>query len=196
MRIFLGGEGPDDLGDWFRLPQHRANPPVVGMIEALLRKNGATDCDVAGARIWKSIKKFRFKPPVRGEVQNVLGLVLEADETGAKVLVFVRDQDGYPDREEDIEEGIRQARARSYGPEVVGGVAVQEIEAWVLAILGERRSEQHADAKAILAARHGIDSLSAKVAAIDAADLDRIPRDATSLRTWLERATLALSPKT
>jgi hypothetical protein len=94
MKIFLSGEGPDDLGDWYRPPQYRSSPPVVGILEALLHKTGATGFDIVDARIWKSIAKFRFKPPVRGEVQNVLGLVLEAEEVGAEVLVFVRDQDG------------------------------------------------------------------------------------------------------
>ena len=107
MKVFLAGEGPDELGDWYRPPQYRARPPASGIIEALLHKIGVSDFDIADARIWKTIKKYRFKPPVRGEVQNVLGLANEADEAGAEVLVFVRDQDGYTDREEDIDEGIR-----------------------------------------------------------------------------------------
>lgn len=85
MKVFLAGEGPDELCNRHEPPQYRASPPDVGIVEALLHKLGAADLDVVGARIWKSIKKFRFKPAVRGEVQNVLGLVIEADEVGADV---------------------------------------------------------------------------------------------------------------
>jgi hypothetical protein len=192
VKVFLGGEGPDDLGDWYRPPQYRASPPSPGAIEALARKVGVVRIEIVGAATWKNIKKFRFKPPVRGEIQNVLGLVIEAEEVGAEVLAFVRDQDGYPDRQDDIEEGIRQALARGGSPQIVGGVAVQEIEAWILALLGERRSERHADAKAVLAARHGIDNRSGMVAEIAAADLDRLPKDAVSLRSWVNQATVVL----
>jgi hypothetical protein len=195
VKVFLSGEGPDELGDWFRLPQHRSSPPVMGLLEALLCKIGAAGVDVAGARIWKSINKYRFKPPVRGEVQNVLGLVLEAEEAGAEALVFVRDQDGYQDRQDDVEEGIRQARERGYAPKIVGGVAVQEIEAWILALLGERRSEGHADAKAVLAKKHEIIDRAGKVAVVEGADLDRVPEDARSLRAWLSEAGSAFAVK-
>ena len=170
MKLFLSGEGPDELGDWYRLPQHRSNPPVRGILEALVHKLG----------------------PVRGEVQNVLGLMVEAEEAGADVLVFVRDQDGYEDRQDDIEEGLRRAEARGDMPRVVGGVAVQEIEAWILALHGERRSEQHADAKAVLRARHAIADLDEKVAVIEGADLTQIPEDAASLHIWLKRARIVL----
>jgi hypothetical protein len=192
VKVFLGGEGADDLGDWSHPPQYRAHPPAPGAIEALARKVGVVPIDVIGAVIWKNIKKFRFKPPVRGEIQNVLGLVIEAEEVGAEVLAFVRDQDGYPDRQDDIEEGIRRARARSDSPQIVGGVAVQEIEAWILALLFEPRSERHADAKAVLEARHGIADRNGKVAVIDAADLDRLPEDAVSLRSWVSQARVVL----
>ena len=74
MKVFLGGEGPDDLGDWYNPPQYRMHPPARGIIEALLHTGGAVELDVAGARIWKTIKKYRFKPPVRGEVQTSTSL--------------------------------------------------------------------------------------------------------------------------
>jgi len=195
VKGFLAGEGPDELGDRNEPPQYRASPPDVGIVEALLHKLGVADLDVVGARLWKSIHKLRFKPPVRGEVQNVLGLMVEADEVGADVLVFVRDQDGYADRQDDVEEGIRQAVARGYGPAIVGGVAVQEIEAWILALLGERRTEGHADAKAVLGDRHGTVERGPKVAAVEGADLTRVPEDAVSLRTWLGRAAAVLVVK-
>jgi hypothetical protein len=36
MKIFLSGEGPDDLGDWYHPPQYRSSPPSLGVVEALL----------------------------------------------------------------------------------------------------------------------------------------------------------------
>jgi hypothetical protein len=188
MKVFLSGEGPDDLGDWYHPPQYRKTPPTRGAIEALAGRVGDVRLEVVDARIWKKIRKFSFKPSVRGETQNVLGLVIEAEEAGAEVLVFVRDQDGYDDRRDDVEEGIRQAGARGYAVPIVGGVAVQEMEARILALRGERRSEGHVEAKRVLQVRHGIDDLPAKVAAIEEADLDDIPDDAASLRVWVDAA--------
>jgi hypothetical protein len=187
VKIYLSGEGSDDLGDWYRPLQYRADPPVIGVIEALTRKVGACSTEVVGACIWKDIRKFTFKPSARGETQNVLRLVIEAEEAEADVLVFVRDQDGYDDRERDVEEGIRQAGERRYAVPIVGGVAVQEMEAWILALLGERKSEGHADAKRVLATRHDIEDLTEKVAAIEQADIAGIPEDAASLRLWMDR---------
>lgn len=188
MKVYLGGEGSDDLGDYYHLPQDRKKPPAHGLIEALLRRATARPFTVVGASVWKRIRKYRFGQPLSGEVRSVLGLMIEAEEAKADVLVFVRDQDGYRDREEAIEEGVRRAREGDYSPAVVGGVAVQEIEAWILALLGESRSERHADAKSVLAERHGVAGRTAKIAAVEAADLKRIPEDARSLRTWLDVA--------
>lgn len=191
MKVFLSGEGPDDLGDWFHPAQYRSHPPVAGILEALLRRVATVDFSIVGAQAWKRIRKFRTNSRMRAETQNVLGLMLEADETGADVLVFVRDQDGYADRQADVEEGIRLARRGEYDAAVVGGVAVQEIEAWILAMLGERRSERHADPKAVLGANHGITDRPGKVRVVEDADMTRIPDDAASLLAWLNEAKTA-----
>lgn len=188
--MFLSGEGPDDLGDWYRERQNWHEPRETGIIEALLRAVAGDRFTVVDARIWKRIKKFKSGKHAHPETRNVLGLMLEAEERGCDILVFVRDQDGYEDREADINEGVRLARER-FTPGVVGGVAVQEIEAWILALLGDRGSEAHANAKQELAERHRIASLAEKVAVVEGADIHRVPEDAISLRDWLNDASVA-----
>ncbi len=185
MKVFLSGEGTDDLGDWCNDEQNRSKPPKIGIIEALLRKGSPVDFTIVNARKWTQIRKFQAGKHAQPETRSVLGLVNEAEEMGCDVLVFVRDQDGDKDRQTDVEEGIRLARERGFTPALVGGMAVQEIEAWLLALLGERKSERHADAKAVLAKKHGITTCIGKVAAVEDADLGRIPPDARSLRDWL-----------
>ncbi|MEZ4298501.1 MAG: hypothetical protein R3B70_26355 [Polyangiaceae bacterium] len=186
MRVFLAGEGPDDLGDWYHPPQYRKDPPQTGIIEALLRRVAAHDFTVIAARPWKAIRKYRLRPPRRPEVQNVLGLMLEADEARSDFLIFVRDQDGDTDRQAHIDEGLRLAREGSFSPTPIGAVAIQEIEAWLLALLGERRSEQLSDPKTGLKERHGVADRPAKVAIVEGASLDTLPDDARSLRTFLD----------
>ncbi len=183
--MFLSGEGPDELGDWCNEPQYRSDPPRVGIIEVLLRSVAEVDFTVVDARVWKRIRKFQAGKHAQPETRNVLGLVNEAEEARCDALVFVRDQDGYVDRQADIDEGIRLAHERGFGPALVGGVAVQEIEAWVLALLGERSTEHHADAKSVLAKKHGITTCAGKVAVIESADRGKMPEDAVSLRDWL-----------
>ena len=186
MRVFLSGEGPDDLGGWYDEPQYRSDPPRMGVIEALLRNVSSVDFTIVDARVWKRIRKFKAGKHAQPETRNVLGLMLEAEEARCDVLVFVRDQDGYADRQASIEAGILQANDGGYEPALVGGVAIQEIEAWILALLGERNTERHADAKAVLLKKHTITNCAEKVAAVESADRDKIPEDAVSLLAWLE----------
>lgn len=192
MKVFLSGEGPTELGDWAKELPYRASTPEVGVIEALLRKAWTHPYTVVDACLWKRIRKFRSQDHLRPETRNVLGLALQADEAGCDALAFVRDQDGDEERQADIEEGVRFAQAKGLDVDIVGGVAVQEIEAWILAILGERRSEHHSDAKQVLKQRHQITEREEMVEVIEARGIDGIPEDAASLRAWLEMATRAL----
>lgn len=195
MKVFLSGEGPTELGDWAKELPYRTITPEIGVIEALLRKAWGSPYTVVDACLWKRIRKFRSQDHLRPETRNVLGLALQADEAGCDALVFVRDQDGDEERQADIEEGVRAAQGRGLDVDIIGGVAVQEIEAWILAILGERRSEHHADAKQVLKQRHQITEREEMVEVIDERGVDGIPEDAASLRTWLEMATGALAAR-
>jgi hypothetical protein len=77
-------------------------------------------------------------------------------------------------------------------PLLVGGIASQQIDAWILALRGERKTESMADSKAALTS-HGVKGLEAMLHIIEAADLDSAPADACSLHLWLDRARQALS---
>lgn len=124
------------------------------------------------------IKTFR--------AQNYGCLVdVNAALTPLHAFVFVRDQDGDLGRQAHLEAGIRMVREGEFAPTLVGGVAVQEIEAWVLALLGERKTEQHSDAKDVLVKKHAVTTCEGKVAVVENADRSKISDDAASLRAWL-----------
>jgi hypothetical protein len=191
MKVYLAGEGVHELGDWFHHPGHRRGTDKPGLIESLLFKLGLQH-EVVGATLWKSIRKFRPGDHRPAETRNVLGAVLDADEAGAEALIFVRDRDSDLDREAAIEQGIQEAPAIAE-IEVAGGVAAQEIEAWILALLHERGSESHADAKGVLKARHQKESRADKVAVVQEADLAHRAPDCVSFERWIDRVTKALS---
>jgi hypothetical protein len=188
VKIFLSGEGYDDIGDWAKEPPYRGDPPEIGVIEALLREVATAEITIAAACAWKKIRKYRSGQNAQRETRNVLGLMVEAEELGCDAVVFVRDRDGDAERQADIEEGIRLARDRGFAPALVGGVAIEEIEAWILAAMGEVRSERHGDAKAVLEERRGLAGRAAMVAAVQERGLQRVAEDAASLRAWLNEA--------
>jgi hypothetical protein len=193
VKLLLSGEGYDDIGDWAKEPMYRASPPETGVIEALLRKIEGGELTVREAIPWKKIPKFRAGDHAHPETRNVLGLALKADDMRCNALVFVRDRDRDEGRQADIENGIKLAQSKFPDLAIAGGVAVEEIEAWILAILGERRSEHHADPKDILKKTHSIAGRASMVEALEERDLNQIPPDAVSLRAWLDRATSVLS---
>jgi hypothetical protein len=189
MKIYLAGEGVHELGDWFHHPGLRRGKDDPGLIESLLFKLRLHH-EVVGATVWKSIRKFRPGDHRPAETRNVLGAVLDADEAGAEALIFVRDRDSDPGREAAIERGIDEAPADIT---VAGGVAAQEIEAWVLALLQERGSESHADPKGVLKERHQKESRADKVAVVEEADLEHRAPDCASFERWIDRVKKALS---
>jgi hypothetical protein len=118
-----------------------------------------------------------------------MGVALQARDAKADVLVFTRDRDREEARQTAIGEGILQATsAFSACPIIVGGVAIEAIEAWTLALVGERRSHRHARPKEHLAAA----GITDQVAAIETADIHFPELDSPSLREWLDRARTAL----
>ncbi|MDC0722949.1 hypothetical protein [Nannocystis bainbridge] len=201
-RVVLGGEGPNELGGWCNLPPYRAETPVPGVLEALLRHVRPDGWIVIDAVVWSSIRKYRAGGHADAEERNVLGLVLKARERGADIVAFARDCDGdgaqHRRRIASIDVGLARAREEfPQGPAVIGGSAVRMLEAWVLAIGGERRTEEMG--------REGLETgfqrfqiplkkTPALVDFVQKADLGRIPADAVSLTKWLARAREVLAP--
>ena len=203
VRVFLAGEGSNELGVYARDPAYRAEGGHQGVLYILLTKVQPDGWQVGNARLWKDLHKLRVGAARRGSVEhqdtrNVLKLAVIAEEAGHDVLAFSRDLDADREREDAIEEGLRRAAELCPGLGLVGGVAVPALEGWVLALLkvaktegfSRDRAQAELDAKG-LAPKDG----AAMVEALAEADLATLPRDAESLRAWLERARAVLPPQ-
>jgi hypothetical protein len=195
IRLLFAGEGPDELGEWAKEPAYRPSedtPASGGVLHALVGRH--TRYETVNAVRWKTIRKYKAGERAKPESRTVMGLALEADERGCDALVFVRDRDGDLERETDVEQGIERA-SRQFGLRIVGGTANEELEAWLLAMLGTRRSESFTDAKTKLAEMHGPTTREQKCELVAKANLDELPEDCRSLRRWLERAKAGLVPR-
>lgn len=192
LRIFFAGEGSDELGTWANEVAYRPSTGQSeerGVLHALVSRFAVHD--TVGVERWKSVRKFRAGDHAKPEERTVLALALQADEGECDALVFVRDRDRDGDRERDIERGIARA-SEMFGVKVVGGTANEELEAWILAMLGTPKSETFADAKATLREMHGVTTRERMCEVIEKADLDALRGDCVSLRRWLERAKVGL----
>ncbi len=114
------------------------------------------------------------------------------------MLAFSRDTDNDPVRRDAVEEGIRRIpETFATPPEVIGGVAVPALEAWILALMGERHTEALTTKRAALRLEEkGVTPKDARamVILVERADLDQLSKDADSLTTWLARARDVLPP--
>jgi hypothetical protein len=201
VSVFLGGEGGNELGSWFGDHAYQ-NDSAPGVIKALLLRTQQDGWRIIGARTWKTCRKYtayhRSPAGLQGlfrsdhEAQAVLGLVLDARESGARAVAFLRDEDGCPERIKPIADAIRQAR--EYWPEVklVGEVAVPVLEGWILAALGETKTESMSKAKAQhLLADRGVTTTADMVKAVLSGT--PLPQDATRANNWLEQARTILA---
>jgi hypothetical protein len=195
-RVFLAGEGRHELGGFANEPPYRS-PEPVGVLQALLERcaDAGTALEIVGARRWKSIRKYMAGGHASAEARAVLGLHVDAIEHGCAVLAFVRDTDGDTQRAADIALGLAMAQEKFPTVQAIGGVAVQSLDAWGLALTGQRRTEARnpAAAKAALDA-NGVGSTEARAQAVREADLDTLPDDAASLAAFIDRARAVLAP--
>lgn len=189
MKVLLAGEGSDELGSLAQEPPYR-EPYEQGVLECLARRY-ASEIQVEDGVTWKRVRKYRAGNHLRAETRTVLGLALYADERKC-TLVFSRDRDGYEAREDEIEQGITEAQSLFPNLLIVGGTANEELESWILSLLGDAKAESYSDPKAKLAER-GILPRAQKVDVARASDLLNLPHGANSLRRWLERATKAFA---
>lgn len=194
-KVLLAGEGKNELGSWAAEPHYRS-PEQPGAIEALLRQRAPEGWKISDAVLWKQIRKYRSGDHRNPETRAVLGLAQLAKERRFDALVFTRDRDGekpeHAQREQDVTRGIEDAPSVIAGaPPIVGGLAVQRLESWVLATQGVRGTESMRNAEVD---RRLSDmaippkDTAAMVAALQEADLSALPEDARSLRKWLDRA--------
>ncbi len=139
-KVFLGGEGQNELGSWYRHPAYQ-DDRWPGVIKSLLRRVQPRGWAVIGATSkWCQIRKYRAKGRTPSEAQNVLGLVLEASLAGAEVLAFIRDADDDKERPRVIDEAVTQARELFPTVRIVGGTAIPVLEGWLLAFARRGRA--------------------------------------------------------
>lgn len=192
-RVFLSGEGPHELGGWADLPSYR-DTTKYGVLEALLRRCHPDGWEVIDARLWKSVPMFRAGAGMGGaEARKVRQLAVLARHAGCDVLAFTRDADKDKARIAEIESAIAKIHAEIPELLVIGGCAVNAIEAWCLALLGERDTEALRQPHEKLGAM-GYHTREDFLGIIERTRLDAIPDDARSLRSWLQRAKEVLDP--
>jgi hypothetical protein len=124
----------------------------------------------------------------------VLAAHLHARERGCDALLFSRDRDGDTEREQEIQGALLELEADARLA-IAGGVCVERLESWVLALTGRTKSELLRDGKVDEAlAHHGVPAkdTARMIALIEQHGLDAVPPDAASLRAWLERVNVAL----
>jgi hypothetical protein len=187
VRVVLGGEGKTELGEWVKEPPFREQPGEKGVLVALLERVAGGEWTTVDGVQRSKIRKYRAGKHASAEERNVLGLALNAQRARCDTLVFSRDRDGFDARERDIEDGIRRVRDIFPDLSVVGGMAIENVESWILVALGARGEDLSSkDTKRELDGRFGVSSLQGKVDAIAGASLEHLPPG--SLHTWLERA--------
>ncbi len=186
--VFLAGEGPNDIGSWHRERPYR-DPSHCGVIETLLLLLAPEGWRVLDGIAWKNIRKFRPNQPGKAEVRNVLGAILLAKENGCHILAFTRDRDGSEQRQKDVERAMSQNANEAKTPFVIGGMAIEKLESWLLALAGISGSESERRPERVLEEKTGLKKeTKLMVEFVQKHGLDNIPQDAKSLRNWLELA--------
>ena len=194
LGVYLGGEGANELGSYSGHPSYydEARP---GVIAALLRRVRPSGWRIVGATKWSTIRKLQAHGPSPNEVRNVRALILDAKEANADVLAFTRDSDGDPQRARELELAVSEHDAAGARPDLIGGVAIPVLEAWLLALDGELGTEQlsKGGAQARFEQKHAFAKVTEKVVAyVESTDLNDIPSDAVRLSIWLARARAVL----
>ena len=198
VKVWLGGEGPNELGD-----RDYPGGERPGVVEALLRRMRERGWVVDGATRWRDIRKYRVGAGISGHAdgRNVLGLVFTAYEAGCEVVAFVRDRDADKEREEAIIAAIQQAVTFGWKIAIVGRVARPCLEGWIAALLGQRdtdeMSRERAD-RALESADIDAKATAAYVRIVEEAVLGAspgfgLPVGTESLRAWLDTANRLLN---
>jgi hypothetical protein len=198
-KIFLAGEGPNELGSWHSEREQRVpGKEYLGTIETLLRKVNPAGGQVIDGTRWKNVRKYPA-PSCGAEERNVRGAAQMARDAGCDVLAFTRDRDKPEniDRQKDIERGIAAVQDDSKDTlRVIGGMAIERLESWLCALSGKTKSEKLRKTRVEEILReYGVDPKNTEtfVKIVEDADLNKLPKDAHSLNRWLDAARAVLS---
>ncbi len=195
-KVWIVGEGNNELGR----SDGRGNRQR-GVLEALLARVCASGWRCTGKTPWNLVQKFRAggartAGPSHGDYLNVLGLVLAAYEEASDAVVFSRDVDSDPDREDAVVAALEWIRNEKWSIEVIGGVAKPAIEGWILALRAVPNTDAMSRGRAkdhLVEHDIGHKSTDQYVEVADEAVLGEppdfgLPPGAESLRAWLETA--------
>lgn len=201
IEVFLAGEGRNELGGWCVETHYRDEHPAPGVLEALARQVAPSGWRVRDAMQWKNIPKLAVGSKGRGvERKAILAARLHASERGCAVLMFSRDRDGSKNtaRQQEIEATLAELVSED-GIAIVGGIAVERLESWLLALSGRTGTESLRVAKT----DQQLDTLgvrakdsAAMVEHVGRCGLATIAPDAASLRAWLKLVEQHLRPTT
>jgi hypothetical protein len=197
IRVILAGEGRNELGDLAIEEEYRPRALRPGVVEALLREVRRDGWEIVDALPWKKLPKLQVGIGKKGEEHNVRRAYHHARKRGCDVFVFTRDRDSvkFSHRDEDIERAIDglTANGEDGSPAIVGGVAIEKLESWLVALAGDVRSEEARKPEERLHKLGIADKdTAAMVIFVETRGLAAIPDDARSLRRWLTRAREAL----
>lgn len=194
LKVFLGGEGSNDIGTRWHVPM--GDSP--GVAETLLRRVRPSGWRVAGAMQWRSIRKYRAgaanERAEHGDAHNVRGLVLHAYEEACEMLAFLRDVDGEARREDRIERALnaiadlRFAEQFGYELAIVGGMPRPKLEGWILCLLGVTRTDGMTKARVDLELARTDVQLKSNADYVAVAERCVLPTGAGSLPEWLALA--------
>lgn len=195
-KVFLAGEGRNELGGWHAERGYRDERPDLGVLESLARQSVPSGWQVHDAIQWKDIRKLAVGTKGKGaDRKAVLAAHLHAREHGCSALLFSRDRDGHAEREREIQAALLELEADARLA-VAGGVCVERLESWLLAVTGRTGSEQLRGGRVDEAlAEHGVSAKSTEqmLALIERHGLGAVPSDASSLQAWLARVKAALA---
>ncbi|HAJ79788.1 MAG TPA: hypothetical protein DCO75_08440 [Fibrobacteres bacterium] len=192
-KIFLAGEGKNELGSWANEPDNR-NQKQKGVLETLLLNVKDSGWTIKDAICWKNIRKYKVGEHRSPDQRAVIGACLMAVEKGCTAIAFTRDSDGVKDRVDEVKNGIKDSLEKfNFKTHIIGGCAEPFIEAWILAVSGKNKTEQIStdEAKKSLESL-GIETTSQMTDCIEACGIDNIPDDAKSLKDWLKQAEAVL----
>lgn len=192
-KLLIAGEGRNELGRWAVEASYR-DSNEAGVLEALLRKVKPEGWKISGGVLWRKIPKYKVGAHRGAETRNVLGLMSYAKDRGFDGVVFSRDRDSEKpegrERERDVQDGLAAIESVLPGaPPCAGGMAIERLESWLLAIGGAPRSEaRKSDSVDAWLSERAVPAKDTKamVAFVERANLDHIPSDAVSLRAWLD----------
>ena len=155
IRVLIAGEGSNELGPEPPLGTDEGERASGGgVIEALMTKVRLTGWLHPGDDDLEGRAQAEGQYAGRGDARTVAVVALRAREMGCNALVFLRDRDGYPSRQRTIGQAIATLDERRL--QVAGGVPVEKLEHWLLALKGQTNAHGDVDPIASLAKRHGV----------------------------------------